>query len=658
MSIFDQPRINFSGSITLNPGTANNADYSGAYHQPTTGKNLALIDAVQVMPIDFDCLDDAELIEWIQQPHTFDPEPGSKLRPEALIPAEWNYYGTMSAQATCLVTGVQAPHTNPDADALHQLVGQPVSWNGNITDVNPEGSPPATQFFAKELSIADNGIPRPISKAACLWIYFTRNVNMASDAGAGGYMYHVIPGGHAFLPGYKADAITGLVFRYCIYGEHGITRGNQNIVDLYRKKATNPATFQVTGSIAPLIAAERNTFGPVGRFLTKEVPNIPVPAGNANNANSGCATKPSTIALAPAVARVSAKRISVECLASFPEQFNADAKIGWDQPDLKNPKFDFGPVDLEIAAGEGTVTVGALDYADTASGNAAGWVFDFDIAANTAAQDMLSDPNAVLRLRSRDTGDLVLIEADYHVTTNQLAVYGEQDGSDTHFLNQGQPEPITIQVWHRGRALEPSECPPVTAWRYSTTPLGERTQRIFLRDDLKPVASSGADADDPDTQLALGTTAPGTYLITFAMTGQASAVPPDTYNEFIAWPFTILNNRAATSVRVLPNEDFSCFLDMGPDGPVGNDKLTFEVLYRHVLRNYYILFPGMNAVCPLNDPARLTQIAQKILIRTDPKIWMSSGYMPITRDLSQSRRDLLHAWCRKVLREAAAQQEA
>ena len=32
MSIFDYPRINFKGTIQLNPGTANNDDYAAELH--------------------------------------------------------------------------------------------------------------------------------------------------------------------------------------------------------------------------------------------------------------------------------------------------------------------------------------------------------------------------------------------------------------------------------------------------------------------------------------------------------------------------------------------------------------------------------------------------------------------------------------------------
>ena len=38
----------------------------------------------------------------------------------------------------------------------------------------------------------------------------------------------------------------------------------------------------------------------------------------------------------------------------------------------------------------------------------------------------------------------------------------------------------------------------------------------------------------------------------------------------------------------------------------------------------------------------------------DLDLWMSPGFMPITRDLSESRRTLLQAWCRKVLADGGA----
>ena len=50
----------------------------------------------------------------------------------------------------------------------------------------------------------------------------------------------------------------------------------------------------------------------------------------------------------------------------------------------------------------------------------------------------------------------------------------------------------------------------------------------------------------------------------------------------------------------------------------------------------------------LNDEEKVTKYAQAILDRTELSLWMTTSYMPRTRDMSASRRRLLRAWCRKV----------
>jgi hypothetical protein len=62
-----------------------------------------------------------------------------------------------------------------------------------------------------------------------------------------------------------------------------------------------------------------------------------------------------------------------------------------------------------------------------------------------------------------------------------------------------------------------------------------------------------------------------------------------------------------------------------------------------------IRFFGPYGVIPLNSEPAVANYASAILARTEQSMWMSSGYMPRTRDMSLSRRTLLRAWCRKVL---------
>jgi len=61
----------------------------------------------------------------------------------------------------------------------------------------------------------------------------------------------------------------------------------------------------------------------------------------------------------------------------------------------------------------------------------------------------------------------------------------------------------------------------------------------------------------------------------------------------------------------------------------------------------------MNQVFALNSEADVAKFAKPILIRTEPAIWMTMGYMPRTRDMSSTRAKLLRAWCRKILAGSA-----
>jgi hypothetical protein len=56
----------------------------------------------------------------------------------------------------------------------------------------------------------------------------------------------------------------------------------------------------------------------------------------------------------------------------------------------------------------------------------------------------------------------------------------------------------------------------------------------------------------------------------------------------------------------------------------------------------------MNKYIPLNSEPAVKPMAQRILDFTEKALWMTTDYMPRTRDMSESRRKLLRAWCLKV----------
>ena len=635
MSLFDFPRINFKGTIQLNPGTANNADYAqqpGALVMPDTfpkpyaGEVFGLIDSKMVQPRTFG-MTDADFIAWVQKTQTFGVS-GEKDQTQTQMPAEWNYYGDMSSQSLADAVKVVGVQTGPGTDST-SLIGATVTYSGNITDVNSEGSPPATQFFIQNLSLQSGGttlLSGTASKGACQWLNFYRNINLQQDAGAGGYTYHVMnqKPDPKLLPGFEDPGIIGVICRYYLYNFS--TKAGVDLETLYEQKGTNPATLEIVGTFAPLYKDEKIVTGPVGRLLVSNENNIPSPPPPPKtNNNSVINNQKGLVALAPAVLRCKGNAISVDFSGTFPDYFQNGA----------NPKYDFGAVTLVVSNATASAPIGPVDYADTDAGDRRGWIFDFDITSNAEAQQILKDPEAKFSLTHKDLGT-VLAETDYYFVSNQQGIYAEQHGPGDSFLNQGSYEPATVAVYHRGRELTPAECPPISVWQYRSVPMQCPGNAEAICPGFKP-----------GQPLQIDTSQPGNFLLTFAIDAPAG-YPPASYNTFFMPPY--ITNAPSISLRILPNdEDFSRYYcqPIVKDKPVGNDDLTFALVYEKVLRTYYLLYPAMNKYFPLNDEAKVRHAALRILARTDPALWMSPQYMPRTRDMSESRRTLLQAWCRK-----------
>jgi hypothetical protein len=645
MSIFDFPRINFKGTIQLNPGTANNDDYASAVTLPSSwgpyaGQPLALIDSKLVQARRFG-MSDADFMAWVQTPQPFDVvgQPGVT---QQIIPAEWNYYGGMEMSSVSVkVIGVQACPSEIHSEAngsesLTNLLGADLAIsNGHITDVNSEGSPPATQFFIDGLTLAKDGttfIDGSPSKGACQWLNFYRNGNLTADGGAGGYVYHVMRKSQAGtiidIPGFDDPNVVGAILRYYLYRPMEQANTNSQIEAAYQQQQANPATLEIVGTIAPLYENEQTVTTPTGRLMVSNQAAIPTPPGSQNNGGPS-----GLLALAPAVLQVADNIVSADFVGTFPDYYQMNFVP-------LNGKYYFGEVSLVVSDGANSAVIGAVDYADTTHGDRRGWILDFDISANAAAQQVLQDPNASFQLTHPSLG-VILAETDYYFVSNQQGIYAEQFGDGSQFLNQGTLESATISVFRRGLELSAAECPPINVWQYRSIPLQAPGDAVSISSDFKP-----------GQPIVVDTSQPGNFLFTFSVNEETSPnppFPPPSYSTFMNPPF--ITNAPSISLRILPNdEDFSqYYVDPGAADPVGNESLTFDVLYEKVLRTYYLLYPVMIPYVQLNLEKSVRQNAQAILQTTDPSKWMTIDYMPRTRDMSSSRLNLLRAWCRKVL---------
>lgn len=653
VSIFDFPRIHFAGSLRLNPGTANNEDYAQPGPDqalfppgPNQGEPLGLLDTRNVAAKRFG-MSDEEFVDWVQHRQHFKTPLG--LDDPPIIPAEWNYYGDMSAITVDItVRGVQTQLgqviTQPGQPGLGALVGAAVTWTGTITDINPEGDPPATQFFIDDLQVAGPAGTYlgggQTSKGVGLWINFFRNVNCVADDGSGTYVQHVIRGGTNTIPGFPAA--DGVVMRYTLslpLLDDENARHDEVIEQYYRDRRANPKTLDIVGTLAPYYAGEPTAMPP-GRQLISGSANIDTSPYTYNNGGG-------TIALAPVVISTNSANpswLTLDLAGTFPEKNGRLTPK--DPPTRDNPKYDFGDVSLYLRTAAKPVPLATVPYSDTAQGIQSGWLIDIDVssAADGDAATLLAEQDVTFELHwNPQTGDPVVVasEVDYYVVTDELAVYAEQGGPNDEFLGQGVLAPLTVSVYHRGQPLEPSDCPPIEMWQYRAAPI-QTPGAAVPRGQVAPGAPITVDASEA-----------GAYLLTFRVQGETNpafaSFPPANYGQFAYPPMFALTWAPQISVRVLPNPDYSrYFVDPDADEPVGNGLLTWDVVYAEVLRTYALLYPAMNNKIRLDSEEQMTRFASYVIDATSMDRWMSSRYMPPTRDLSANRRKLLQAWCRGV----------
>jgi hypothetical protein len=88
--------------------------------------------------------------------------------------------------------------------------------------------------------------------------------------------------------------------------------------------------------------------------------------------------------------------------------------------------------------------------------------------------------------------------------------------------------------------------------------------------------------------------------------------------------------------RVLPDDNF----DDVPD-----DQITWDFVYRNVIRYFYLIYPGMFARLAFQNEETAQQCAAIIKTLISADTWHSTSYMPVSRDLSDGKRNLLLRWC-------------
>lgn len=665
MSVLNLPRLNFSGESVWNPDTPNNSP--GVYDENTLQQNPS------IAPADF--------VKWLTSLSS-SPPPG-----QAGLNGSWNTYGDGGCWfRNTKIAGVQFDYGQTAGDdpictdpgALLQIVGD------SFRDSGPGATPPArmvdvapyqsttTQLFFKWFQLGTDQLGFRAGGASRMFLRWSmlRNFDFAElqIAGPAGVIFQTSalakdiewfgversPALQALQKAANASPNQGIVLQFAVYltlyYQNATFNGQkianaQDLANAYAAgfKGANPAQSRITGTIGVWGPNELAT-APTQILLNPGAPVSPpvVPLASARAVQEGLVAAtpqaPTPFPLGPAVASLDAgaKNLAVSFVTTILETNLA--------PDKEN----LGPLSLQIADASGKIlsNIATIPYSSTA--NQKGYdrtsyqqtsgILDFGLTTEQVGQ--IQNPSNAIQLAVTQSGKSVIAlqQTPFVVETDQRGEY----------LDQGEQKTMTVSVYRNGAPagndvkvlvaqyyeapLDPSNTFPyelVTAQNEPGTclDLGGQFQIIA------PVVNGAI-------TFSIKSISPGTAMLGFfPFTGNTPPQPlPGGPNNF---PGPQTTNYYAV-VRCLGFDN--ALLDW-PD-----DQVTWTNTYNEVLQVYNLVFPEMSRIRDLSNVNVVKGMAEQILAATAyPQNFGWTLFMPVTREMSAGKRNLLQRFCAKVI---------
>jgi hypothetical protein len=552
---------------------------------------------------------------------------------------DWNYFGTHRCllEETTVVGGTLAA-SEADIVAAEEdpMITAPVHLVGKLVDIDPYGI--VSQVFFDELIVGVPGRPhlraRPRRRMTARWITFGRNRNPIRLAVAG----HAAAAWQAVFPAEDLEIVRadrspllsrlkaalddentlGLMLRLSTYYTRYFTRdvGTDGVVgasDDARRAAvdaataalaarhargevvSNPAYSKVVGTLGLWLAGDSEATIS-GRHLVP-VPRTPPPPPQ---------PLPPPRAAAPAAAQFHSDSgvLSLDLSNTIPEV------------DTTLKKSELGPITVSATRAGVTTELGIIkttDY-DLNAYQARGGIVDLRVTDPAGAAELIREGRLALRIGAAVTvadRELIAQERELVAFCDDACVY----------LEDGQTRQVSVVVRERGAI-------PTRPLSLVVAAYDSGRDDAIMRDpqELPATGTVAVQVDSSERVIE--------HLGLFV-------IPAD---QVVTVPVTLaLGTGQFLSVRTLPADDDLAAM---PEG-----DLNWELVFDKVLSHYHAVTPRMSTIIDLSDRDAVRTFAARILEVTDPALFETSRYMPVTRDMSANRRMLLRRYCAMVLGE-------
>ncbi|SHO61643.1 hypothetical protein [Algoriphagus zhangzhouensis] len=265
-----------------------------------------------------------------------------------------------------------------------------------------------------------------------------------------------------------------------------------------------------------------------------------------------------------------------------------------------------------------------------------GCVFDF-VLTDSGQIDSIEDEFIYVYLINGDSEKLILKESTYMILTDEKGLYGQEgdDPEEGYISYNDTKEPFRLRIFQKGKPVkDPIE--------------------VYIAEYIVPEAANdplnGPDnvtiqkvADQGIVSLATNSIRlKNTAVYYFVYKGQ---YPNDVIPTFSNGNYTIMDTGSFACLRVYPNKDFEKYIN--PNHPEYTPP-SFEVMYEEVFKLYDVVYPIMAEIHPFKKEVWDNGImAGLVKQRTDPSLWNDVLYMPRSRELGRSQRELIKAWAKR-----------